>query len=69
MEAVVFIDIQASGKTTFYKQGFFESHICINLDMLKTRHREAVLLESCLQMKQPFVVDNTNTKKSVFWTG
>ena len=28
--------------------------------MLKTRHREDLLLDACLRMKQPFVVDNTN---------
>jgi len=28
--------------------------------MLRTRHREKLLLQACLQMKQPFVVDNTN---------
>lgn len=32
----------------------------INLDMLKTRYREDVILKSCLEAKQPFVVDNTN---------
>src|SRR3712207_224579 len=28
--------------------------------MLKTRHRENMLLRACIEMKQPFVVDNTN---------
>src|SRR5437868_13806734 len=28
--------------------------------MLKTRNRENVLVRACLEMKQPFVVDNTN---------
>src|SRR5215210_1618033 len=28
--------------------------------MLKTRHREQILLRACLEAKQPFVVDNTN---------
>lgn len=60
MEAVIFIGIQASGKTTFYLERFFKTHVRINLDMLKTRHREKILLEACLEMKQPFVVDNTS---------
>lgn len=60
MEAVIFIGLQASGKSTFYKEYFFKTHIRINLDMLKTRHREALLLKSCIEMKQSFVVDNTN---------
>lgn len=60
MEAVIFMGIQASGKTTFYCRKFFRSHLRINLDMLKTRHREKLLLDACIRMKQSFVVDNTN---------
>lgn len=60
METVLFIGGQAAGKSTFYQQRFRDTHLRINLDMLRTRHREAILLEACLRMKQPFVVDNTN---------
>lgn len=60
MELVLFIGPQASGKSTFFKERFFDTHVRINLDMLKTRHREKVLLEACLAGKQPCVVDNTN---------
>lgn len=60
MQAVIFIGIQASGKSTFCRDRFFNSHIRINLDMLKTRHREKILFQACLKAKQPFVVDNTN---------
>ncbi|HSA48472.1 MAG TPA: AAA family ATPase [Candidatus Competibacteraceae bacterium] len=60
MEAILFIGGQAAGKSTFYQQRFRDTHLRINLDMLRTRHREAILLEACLRMQQPFVVDNTN---------
>ena len=60
MEAVILVGIQASGKSTFYRQRFFETHVRISMDLLKTRHRERVLLEACILAKQPFVVDNTN---------
>ena len=60
MEAVIFVGIQAAGKSSFYKEQFFNTHLRINLDMLKTRHRERVLLRACIEMQQPFVVDNTN---------
>lgn len=63
MEAVIFTGIQAVGKSTFYKERFFTSHVRINLDMLKTRHREQLLLQACIAAKQPFVVDNTNIFK------
>lgn len=60
MEAVIFVGIQASGKSSFYRERFFNTHLRINLDMLKTRHREQLLLHACIEAKQPFVVDNTN---------
>ncbi|MBH8575725.1 ATP-binding protein [Nostocaceae cyanobacterium CENA369] len=60
MEAIIFIGIQGAGKSTFYRDRFFNTHIRINLDMLKTRHREQIFLQACLEAKQPFVVDNTN---------
>lgn len=60
MEAVIFIGIQGAGKSSFYRKHFFNTHIRINLDMLKTRHREKIFLQACLEAKQRFVVDNTN---------
>jgi predicted kinase len=59
-EAVVFVGIQAAGKSTFYAERFFRTHVRLNLDMLRTRHREALLLRACLEAQQSFVVDNTN---------
>jgi predicted kinase len=64
MEMVLLIGLQASGKSTFAKARFGNSHIRINLDMLRTRHREKRLVETCLEIKQPFVVDNTNPTRS-----
>jgi predicted kinase len=61
VEAVIFCGIQGSGKSTFYRERFSETHVRINLDMLKTRTREGILLRACLDARQPFVVDNTNT--------
>jgi predicted kinase len=63
MDVIIFTGIQATGKSTFYKQHFADTHIRINLDMLKTRHRENILLKACLEAKQRFVVDNTNPMK------
>src|SRR4051794_14709142 len=60
MEAVIFIGLQGAGKSTFYKERFFNTHIRINMDMLKTRHREDLLLQACLEMKQSFVIDKIN---------
>jgi predicted kinase len=60
MEAVIFVGVQASGKSSFYKAHFFRTHMRINLDMLRTRRREQILIAACLEARQPFVIDNTN---------
>jgi predicted kinase len=60
MQMVIFVGIQGTGKSTFFKERFFDTHIRINFDMLKTKHREKLLIESCLEAKQPFVIDKTN---------
>src|SRR3954454_3165933 len=59
-EAVGFCGVAAAGESTFYRERFFETHVRISMDLLKTRRRENVLLQACLLAKQPFVVDNTN---------
>ncbi len=60
MEMILFTGCQGAGKTTFFLQRFFKTHVRVSLDMLKTRHRERLLVQACLHMKQRFVVDNTN---------
>lgn len=57
---MIFVGIQATGKSSFYRKRFFDTHVRINLDMLKTRHRERLLVRACIEAKQPFVVGNTN---------
>ena len=64
MEAVLFIGVQGSGKTTFYRERFFETHVRISRDMLRTRQRQKLLLSACLAAKQSFVVDDTNATKA-----
>jgi Predicted kinase len=64
MEAVIFTGIQATGKSSFYLEQFYSTHIRLNMDMLKTRHREKLLFDACLSAKQSFVIDNTNPLKS-----
>lgn len=63
MEAILFCGIQATGKSSFYKEQFFRTHVRISLDQLNTRNKESKLLEVCLAIRQPFVVDNTNPTK------
>jgi predicted kinase len=60
MELVIITGLPGAGKSTLYMRKFFATHMRINLDMLKTRHREMLLFTACLAAKQSVVVDNTN---------
>jgi predicted kinase len=60
MESILLIGIQGSGKTTLYRERFFDTHVRISLDVLRTRNREKAFLETCLRVGQRFVIDNTN---------
>ena len=60
MEVVIFCGLQASGKSSFYRERFSRTHEHINLDTLRTRHRERTLYEQCLAERRAVVVDNTN---------
>jgi predicted kinase len=64
MQAVLLVGIQATGKSSFYRARFVDTHVRINLDMLRTRSREARLLQFCCETRQPFVVDNTNVTRA-----
>lgn len=58
-EAIIFIGIQASGKSSYYRQ-FFGDYVHVNLDTLHTRNKEKLLLQECISNQKSFVVDNTN---------
>lgn len=62
-EAIIFIGLQGAGKSTFYRERFFATHLRISLDMLRTRRRETLLLDACLAGAISFVVDNTNPSR------
>jgi hypothetical protein len=36
----------------------------IGLDLVRNRHRERTLIETCLALRQPFVVDGTNATRA-----
>ena len=60
-QVIIFIGIQASGKTTFYNQmladGFY-THI--SLDVIHTRNKENLEMSACFESGKSFVIDNTN---------
>jgi len=65
MEAIILIGIQASGKSTFYKEKFFNTHVRISNDLLKTKNREKLLIEYCQKTQMSLVIDNTNITKDI----
>jgi predicted kinase len=64
VEAIIFVGLQGAGKSTFYRERFFDTHLRINLDLLRTRHRERRLLQFCVETGLRFVVDNTNPTRA-----
>jgi hypothetical protein len=62
MEAAIFVGIQGSGKTTFYRERLLETHVRISMDLLRTRQREALFIRTCLASGQRFAIDNTNPR-------
>ncbi|WP_228376912.1 AAA family ATPase [Chryseobacterium vrystaatense] len=60
---LIFIGIPASGKSSFYKELFFNSHIRISMDLLNTRNKEGKLLRYCFETQSQMVIDNTNVTK------
>lgn len=64
MEAVLLMGIQGAGKSTFYIQEFFDTHVRISQDLLRTRHRQRHLLDFCIETRQAFVVDKTNVTRA-----
>src|SRR5260370_3461734 len=64
MEMVIFIGLQASGKSTFFRTYFAATHEHISKDRLRNiKHpgmRQAQLIEEALQKGCSVVIDNTN---------
>ena len=58
------IGIPAAGKSTFYKSRFADTHMRLNMDMLRTRRKVKILLDACIEAKAPFVVDCANGEVS-----
>lgn len=64
MEAVIVCGIQGAGKSTFVRERFYDTHVRISRDLLRTAHREATFLRACVETRQPFVVDKVNATRA-----
>ena len=69
MDLVIFIGLQASGKSTFHATHFAATHEYVSKDRLRNnRHKErrqAQLIEAALHAGRSIVVDNTNATAAV----
>lgn len=64
MELIIFVGLQASGKSTFYRTQFAATHDYVSKDLLRNKKRPALLqqrlVEEALQAGRSVVIDNTN---------
>ncbi len=63
-ELVIFVGLQASGKSTFFRERFAATHEHVSKDLLRNNRnrnrRQGQLVEAALRSGRPAVVDNTN---------
>ena len=63
-ELVVFVGLQASGKSTFFRERFAATHEHVSKDLFRNNknrnRRQGELVEAALRAGRPVVVDNTN---------
>ena len=66
MELIILIGLQASGKSTFYRTRFADTHAHVSKDLLNSsksqnkNQKQAERIELAFQEQRPVVVDNTN---------
>jgi predicted kinase len=63
MELIIFIGLQASGKSTFFRKKFAATHAHISKDLMPRKgkeQRQQQLIETALQASRSIVIDNTN---------
>jgi predicted kinase len=64
-EAVIFVGLQGSGKSTYFTDHFAKTHEHVSRDLQRTPEREGALIRECLRSGRSFVVDNTNATRAV----
>ncbi len=64
-EAIIFVGLQGSGKTTYFLNHFAATHEHISRDIQQTAERETAVIRECLRSGRSFVVDNTNATRAV----
>jgi predicted kinase len=64
MELIIFVGLQASGKSTFFRERFAATHEHVSKDLFRNNRnpnrRQAQLITAALEQGSLVVVDNTN---------
>lgn len=67
MELVIFVGLQGSGKSTFYRQRYAETHALVSKDLLRSGGnrdaRQRRRIEEAFAAGKSVVVDNTNVRR------
>lgn len=67
MELVVFVGLQGSGKSTFYRERLAGTHVLVSKDLLRAGknrdERQRRRIEEALAAGESVVVDNTNVRR------
>ncbi len=68
-ELIIFVGLQASGKSTYYQTHFAATHVHVSKDLMKNaRNREArqiEMIDQALAQGRSVVVDNTNPTPAI----
>lgn len=63
-DLVIFVGLQGSGKTTYYRDHFAATHMHVSRDLMKNARdpdrKQRLLIEKAFEAGKPVVVDNTN---------
>lgn len=64
VELILFVGLQASGKSTFFRDRFKATHEHVSKDLFRNNknrdRRQTQLVETALRAGKPVVIDNTN---------